>query len=126
MTGPKQIITKTIAATTVGGQSAAGAVSSSPQLKKKTPLGVIEQIGKRKTLSLYRASTMASGQYSKDVYVLKNRQWEYDHKDSVKYVSPPFAPSGAHQYAGGGFEFWTMGQMTEAEKKRLKRLLTRL
>ena len=114
------------AATTVGGSAAVNAITSSITLAKKTPIGVIEQVGKKKTLSLYRESTMAPGQYSKDVYILEKGSWEWNHKDSIKYPRPPFAPTGASHYTEDAFEFWTKGPITNAEKKRLKRWLTRL
>jgi hypothetical protein len=69
---------------------------------------------------------MVPGQYSRDIYVLKKRQWKYSRKDHAKYPAPPPAPLDANHYSEGQFEFWTKEAMTESEKKRLKRLLTRL
>jgi len=113
-------------ATTVGGSAAASAISSSGELRKKTSIGVIEQVGKQKTLSLYRESTTARGQYSKDVYVIEKGRWKFDRKAPTKHPIPPFAPASANRYAEGDFEFWTMEPMTDAEKDSLKRLLTQL
>jgi hypothetical protein len=126
MTDPRPIIIVTHAATTIGGATAAGAVTKSLDLKAKTSIGVIEQEGRQKKLSIYRESAKVSGQYSRDVYVLERRQWKYRGKDPAKHPVPPFPPAGAHHYIEGEVDCWTMKPMTVAEKERLKRLLTQL
>jgi hypothetical protein len=103
------------AATTVSGPAAAASVTLSPSLKLKTTIGVIVHEG-GEILSLYRLSSLATGQYSRDIYRWKKgKGWKLHKKDKVKYAQPPFAPAGAFREQRGDLEIWSMEKMTEEE-----------
>jgi hypothetical protein len=109
------------AATTVSGPAAAASVTLSPSLKLKTTIGVIVHEGGETILSLYRLSSLATGQYSRDIYRWKG--WKLHKKDKVKYAQPPFAPAGAFREQRGDLEIWSMEKMTEEEIKNIEKLM---
>lgn len=72
--------------------------------------------------SLYRASSSAPGQLSRDWYQWNGSVWERGGEDSRKYANPPARTDG-HRTQIGTFEVWSEQPLTEDVKQQLRELL---
>ena len=108
-------------ATTASPAFIPAAIAPSPSLKAKSPLVVLTE--SPPLAHVFRESTMAPGQYSRDVYVWVAAMWKLAGKDSQKYAAPPFPPFGADSTQIEGVMVYTMKPLTPDELARLRELM---
>lgn len=112
-------------ATTASPDFVKPAITTDSILVQKTRWVVLcEQCGTF-TASVFRESSAAPGNWSRDIYVWTGKAWKFRRKDSKKYTSPPNPPSGANATEIDGVECWMMHRPTDEEITRLRALISR-
>ena len=118
------IMQMTVNATTASPPFLSCGMNPDGRLEPKTQLVLLWGPPGQEGMGLLRDSSSLPGAFSLDWYGLRAEEWECRGKDTQKFQTLPYPPTGAYHFSCGGVDYWTKHPMTQGEKDRLRTLST--